>query len=272
MTTTGTLADGSAKSFVFDLDGVVYLDSTAIPGAGEALTALRNDGHQILFATNNSARGVETVVENIARRTGFVPDPGSVITSGLAAANLLSGADETCLVLGSDELGATLTDLGIGLTTDPASATAVVVGLDLRLSYERLTRAVVAIEGGAKFIATNDDPTYPMPHARYPGAGSIVAAVERATGMTPIVCGKPNKPMRMLVEKRIQHPDVWMVGDRPDTDLALAADAGWGKILVLSGVTDRNQALPPKLQPDHTIMTIADLPDLVTPEHLDNRG
>lgn len=272
MITTGMLSNGLSKTFVFDLDGVVYLGSTAIPGAGEALTALRAGGHQILFATNNSARGVETVVGNIARRTGFVPDPGSVITSGLAAANLLSGTDQTCFVLGSDELGATLTDMGIELTTDPASATAVVVGLDLRLSYERLTRAVVAIDGGAQFIATNDDPTYPMPNARHPGAGSIVAAVERATGKTPIVCGKPNTPMRKLVEKRIQHPEVWMVGDRPDTDLALAADAGWGKILVLSGVTDRDQALPPELQPDHTITTIADLPGLVTPEYVGNRG
>ncbi len=266
------LSNGSPKTFVFDLDGVVYLDSTSIPGAGEALTALRDGGHQILFATNNSGRGVETVVGNIATKTGFAPDPGSVITSGLAAADLLSGTEEMCLVLGSDELGEALTDMGIGLTTDPASATAVVVGLDLRLSYERLTRAVVAIEGGARFIATNDDPTIPMPNARYPGAGSIVAAVERATGKTPIVCGKPNKPMRELVEKRIRHPEVWMVGDRPDTDLALAANAGWGKILVLSGITDRDHALPSELQPDYTIATIAELPALVARERIDDRG
>ncbi|MCL1692775.1 MAG: HAD-IIA family hydrolase [Actinomycetia bacterium] len=269
---SGVLSDGSPKTFVFDLDGVVYLDSTAVPGAGEALTALRDGGHQILFATNNSARAVETVVGNITRRTGFVPDPESVITSGLAAANLLSETDETCLVLGSDELGETLSDAGIQLTTDPAGATAVVVGLDLGLSYERLTRAVVAIAGGARFIATNDDPTYPMPNARYPGAGSIVAAVERATGKTPVVCGKPNKPMRHLVEKRIEHSDVWMVGDRPDTDLALAADAGWGKILVLSGVTDYDHTLPPDLQPDHTIATIAGLPGLVMLKDVENGG
>ncbi|MEA2009600.1 MAG: HAD-IIA family hydrolase [Actinomycetota bacterium] len=267
-----TLANGSAKTFVFDLDGVVYLDKAAIPGAGEALTALRNAGHQILFATNNSARAVETVIGNIAQRTGFVPDPGSVITSGLAAANLLMGDGETCLVLGSDELAGTLSGAGIELTAEPSNATAVVVGLDLGLSYERLTRAVVAIGGGARFIATNDDPTYPMPNARYPGAGSIVAAVERATGETPIVCGKPYEPMRRLVEERIEHLDVWMVGDRPDTDLAFAAGAGWGKILVLSGVTDDHRAVPPNLEPDHAIDTIADLPRLVTPERVENRG
>jgi 4-nitrophenyl phosphatase len=269
---TGTLSGSSQKTFVFDLDGVVYLDSTAVPGAGEALSALRNAGHQILFATNNSVRSVETVVGNIARRTGFVPDSGSVITSGLAAANLLRDTGEKCLVLGSDELSATLSGAGIELTTDPADAGAVVVGLDLGLSYERLTRAVVAIGGGARFIATNDDATYPMPNARYPGAGSIVAAVERATGKTPIVCGKPNRPMRDLIEQKIEHAEVWMVGDRPETDLALAADAGWGKILVLSGVTDHHDPLPSNLKPDHTIATIADLPSLVLPEHAENRG
>jgi 4-nitrophenyl phosphatase len=269
---TGTLSDGSHKTFVFDLDGVVYLDRSGVPGAGEALTALRHAGHQILFATNNSVRAVETVAGNIARRTGFVPEPGSIVTSGLAAANLLRDSNETCLVLGSDELGATLSGAGIELTTDPANATAVVVGLDLGLSYERLTRAVVAIGGGARFVATNDDATYPMPNARYPGAGSIVAAVERATGTTPIVCGKPNRPMRDLVERKIENPEVWMVGDRPETDLALAADAGWGKILVLSGVTDHHDPLPPELRPDYIIATIAHLPELMSLEASENRG
>ena len=258
-----SLSNGSQKTFVFDLDGVVYLDRAGVPGAGDALTALRDAGHQVLFATNNSARSVETVVENINLRTGFIPEAGSVITSGLAAANLLTSTDETCLVLGSDGLAATLTDAGIELTTDPEEATVVVVGLDLGLSYERLTRAVVAIGAGARFIATNDDATYPMPNARYPGAGSIVAAVERATGVIPVVCGKPNEPMRRLVEQQIEHDDVWMVGDRPDTDLALAASAGWGKILVLSGVTDHDHVLPSDLAPDYTIDTIASLPDLI---------
>jgi len=269
---TDRLSSDTQKTFVFDLDGVVYLDKEGVPGAGETLTGLRDAGHQVLFATNNSARAAETVVENITRRTGFAPDPGSVITSGMAAANLLKDSDETCFILGSDELAATMSDAGLELTTDPAEATAVVVGLDLRLSYERLTRAVVAIGGGARFIATNDDPTYPMPNARYPGAGSIVAAVERATGETPIVCGKPNEPMRRLIEQKIEHDEVWMVGDRPDTDLALGAVAGWGKVLVLSGVTDHDDSLPADLEPDHTIATIASLPELLGPGHAENGG
>jgi 4-nitrophenyl phosphatase len=78
--------------------------------------------------------------------------------------------------------------------------------------------------------------------------------------------------MRDLVEQRIEWPEVWMVGDRPDTDLAMAADAGWGKILVLSGVTDHHDPLPPNLRPDHTIDSIADLPVLMSLESARNRG
>jgi len=251
------------KTFVFDLDGVVYLGGVAIPGAGAALTGLRDGGHQVLFATNNSARSVSTVMGSIAERTGFVPDPGSVITSGMAAANLLKGADETCLVLGSVELEEVLGDAEIAVTTDPMAATVVVVGLDRRLSYERLTGAVLAVNNGARLVATNSDPTFPTPRGQHPGGGAIVAAVERATGKTPIICGKPYEPMRLMVEEMVTNEEVWMIGDRADTDLALAAVAGWGKILVLTGVTSADDTLPVELVPDHTLASMADLPSLM---------
>lgn len=265
------VADGP-KTFIFDLDGVVYLDSEGVPGAGETLNALRADGHQVLFATNNSVRALSTVVRNIEKRTGYAPEPQSVITSALAAANLLRGSGATCYVLGSHELSSTLSEAGIAVTTDHSEATAVVVGLDRDLSYERLTGAVLAIRAGARFVATNDDATYPMPDGQYPGGGSIVAAVERASGQTPLVCGKPNKPMRDLVVSRVEYDDVWMVGDRPDTDLALAAEAGWGKILTLSGVTDTADGLPEHLCPDVTIESIRDLPGLLTTRATQPRG
>jgi ribonucleotide monophosphatase NagD (HAD superfamily) len=105
------------RTFVFDLDGVVYLGGEGIPGAGETLRTLDARGDQILFATNNSSRALSTVVGHIARRTGYEPDPGSVITSGMAAARLL-GDHETCLVLGSTELEATLAAEGITITDE----------------------------------------------------------------------------------------------------------------------------------------------------------
>jgi len=263
---TRSLLHPHPKTFVFDLDGVVYLAGEAVPGAGETLTHLRDTGHQILFATNNSARSVTTVEAAIADRTGFVPDRASVITSGMAAANLLKGDDERCLVLGSEELEETLRGAGIGVTSDPREATVLVVGLDRRLSYERLTAAVLAVNHGARFVATNTDPTFPTPTGKHPGGGAIVAAVERATGKSPIVCGKPFPPMRHMVESRVANDEVWMIGDRPDTDLALAEAAGWKKVLVLTGVTAADDAMPPGLEPDHTIPTIAGVPALVTRE------
>jgi len=251
------------RTFVFDLDGVVYLGGEGIPGAGETLRTLDARGDQILFATNNSSRALSTVVGHIARRTGYEPDPGSVITSGMAAARLL-GDHETCLVLGSTELEATLAAEGITITDDPYAATTLVVGLDRRLSYERLTAAVLAVNNGARFIATNDDATFPTPEGQHPGGGAIVAAVERATGVEALVCGKPHPPMRRLIEERIVNDEVWMVGDRPDTDLAFAAAAGWGKILVLTGVADGADGLPSDLVPDHTLPSIAELAELDT--------
>lgn len=259
------IRDGRAKTFVFDLDGVVYVDHVGVPGAGETLEQLERAGHQVLFATNNSSRTAETVAENIRKRTGYRTDPGSVITSGLAAADLLRNDDETCFVFGSDGLEETLIAGGIEVTSDHTHATSVVVGLDRGLSYERLAGAVLAVRRGARFIATNDDATYPMPDGQYPGCGALVAAVERATGESPIVCGKPHRPMGRLVERSVEHSEVWVVGDRPETDLAMAEKAGWGKILVLTGVTDRDVSPMPGFRPDHTLGSIADLGTLISP-------
>jgi 4-nitrophenyl phosphatase len=269
---TGDLLDGPPKTFVFDLDGVVYVDEAGVPGARATLEALEGAGHQVLFATNNSSRAVDTVIESIARRTGFVAQPAAIITSGLAAAELLVDDDDICYVFGSDGLARTLSDRGITVTTDHEQATAVVVGLDRGLTYERLTGAVLAVRRGARFIATNDDATYPMPDGQYPGCGALVASVERATGVRPVVCGKPNPPMVRLVASRVQHPEVWVVGDRPETDLAMAKGAGWGTILVLTGVTHAADAVPDDLQPDFVLESIADLGTQMPARAMPRRG
>lgn len=269
---TGDLLDGRPKTFVFDLDGVVYVDAVSVPGARVTLEALEGAGHQVLFATNNSSRAVDTVIENIARRTGFTAQPAAIITSGLAAAELLVDDDEVCFVFGSDGLARTLTDRGIRVTSDHEQATAVVVGLDRGLTYERLTEAVLAVRRGARFIATNDDATYPMPDGQYPGCGALVASVERATGVIPVVCGKPNPPMVRLVALRVRHPEVWVIGDRPETDLAMAKAAGWGTILVLSGVTHAADDVPDDLQPDYVLESIADLAAPMSARALPRKG
>ncbi|HEX2420182.1 MAG TPA: HAD hydrolase-like protein, partial [Acidimicrobiia bacterium] len=136
--------------------------------------------------------------------------------------------------------------VGIAITDSGAEAEAVVVGIDLALSYERLRQASQAAAGGARLIATNDDPTYPAEDGFWPGAGSILAAVETASGKRAEVAGKPNRPMRDLIRSNLISGPVWVVGDRPDTDLALAdAEPGWQSILVLTGVVTTPDGVEP---------------------------
>jgi 4-nitrophenyl phosphatase len=133
------------------------------------------------------------------------------------------------------------------------------VGLDFDLSYDRLTRAANAVRGGARFIATNTDPTYPVADGLLPGGGSMVAAVQTTTGVDPEVAGKPHAPMRALLRSR-GITDAWVIGDRVDTDIALTrAEPDWRSILVLSGVTREGEVSGA----DHVVPDLAAAVDLV---------
>ena len=145
---------------------------------------------------------------------------------------------------------------------DLADARQVVTGIDFDLSYETLRSAATAIRDGARWIATNDDPTFPAETGLWPGAGAIVAALAVAAGTEPEVAGKPHPPMVSLVTARIG-ADAVVVGDRPETDLALARAGGWKSVLVLTGVTDDPATVPAELAPDHVIESIVDLADLL---------
>jgi 4-nitrophenyl phosphatase len=115
------------------------------------------------------------------------------------------------------------------------------VGLDFDLSYDRLTRAANAVRLGARFIATNTDPTYPVADGLLPGGGAMVAAVRVATGVEPEIAGKPHSPMRALLRAK-GIGEAWVIGDRVDTDIAMArAEPDWTSILVLTGVTDPHE-------------------------------
>lgn len=243
-----------------DLDGVVYLADTPVEGAAGALAEVDRAGIDLLFVTNNSTRPPDEVAGRIEAITGFPARPDKVLTSAQAAARLLRGMADPALVLGGEGIVVALAAEGLSVTDDPAVAGAVVVGLDRELSYERLRRAVTAVRSGARLVATNHDPTYPTPGGLWPGAGAIVAAVERASGAVAEVAGKPHGPMRALVRERAGSGPVWVVGDRVDTDLAMAAAEGWIGVLVLSGVTAAPLEGPGV---DHVLGSIAGLPGLL---------
>jgi len=270
------MGDGAPPqpTMVFDLDGVLYLDSDGIPGAGEALVAIAAMGWRMLFATNNSTKTPDLVAEHILARTGFAASGVDAITSAGSAARYVAAHHTTAHVVGSPAIDAMLHDAGV-TTSGTDRPGAVVVGLDRDLSYGSIDRAARLIRAGAEFVATNVDSTYPTPSGLSPGAGTIVAAIREASGVEAVNCGKPTRNFMDLVLEKLgpRHPPVeaapspdpkvWMVGDRAETDIAMAKIGGWTSVLTLSGVTATADAVPAQYRPDHVIATIAELPNLL---------
>ncbi|MEX2422848.1 MAG: HAD-IIA family hydrolase [Acidimicrobiia bacterium] len=222
------------KTLICDLDGVVYLGDEEIHGAGAALGRLTAAEWNIVFCTNNSTRTPTESADKIRRVTGFGASGEMVATSAQAVATLLDG-ESSVLVLGGRGIEEAAVERGSRIVGRWQDADTVVVGLDPGLTYERLSSAVLAVRNGARFLASNHDPTYPTPEGLRPGAGALVAAVHTATGVEPVVAGKPHPPMRKLLAARARG-DVWIVGDRDDTDLAMGRAEGWKTAHVRTGV------------------------------------
>lgn len=192
-----------------------------------------------------------------------VPAHGDVVTSAQAGASLVEPG-ETVLVCGAAGLVEAVRARGASVITDGA-ADAVIVGLHHDFDYWKLHAANAAIRGGARFIATNDDPTFPTPAGLTPGAGALVAAVAAASGVRPIVAGKPHAPMARLVAARCG-PDFLperaiVVGDRPSTDGRFAEAIGCPFAFVRSGV------IPLGSEPDADLDPVLDVADLATVAH-----
>ena len=266
MSTDGTGNGAHTGTIVFDLDGVVYLGNVGVPGAGEALAAVSELGWHIVFATNNSTRTPHEVLRHVEARTGFRGLDVDVATSAMAAAAWTVREHSSVFVVGERGLRDTLADAGLEIVDDDAEA--VVVGLDRQIDYESIAKAARMIRDGATYIATNTDATFPTPEGPVPGAGAIVAAITKAGGKDPITCGKPEDPMLNLVRSLVRGIDVWLVGDRPETDLAMANRAGWHSVLVLTGVTASGTQIHSDDQPAFIIDTIASVPGLISSQHL----
>ena len=246
-------------NLVCDLDGVVYRGDTVIAGAGEALSMLDEAGYTIVFATNNSSKVDSEVARKITATSGYRASVAQIVTSARTAATLLGSEPNRVYVVGGEGLRVAVKEAGHELVSRGADATAVVVGFDFNLSYDRIKEATLALLKGARFIASNLDTTFPASNGDlWPGAGSIVAALEAASGRQAEPAGKPFAPMRSLIEAKLRKGPTYAVGDRPETDLELGKSAGWSTVLVLSGVTDPKAAAD--LEADIVIPSLADLP------------
>lgn len=244
--------------WVLDLDGVIWLGDEPIRGSASAVDRLRQAGEDVLFVTNNSSAPVEEVEAKLARQG--IDASGYVVTSALAAASLVQ-AGERALVCGGQGLVEALAAGGAEVVAD-GPADVVVVGFDRAFTWDRLRRASSAIRAGARFVASNDDATYPTPEGLVPGGGAIVAAVATAAGVRPTIAGKPHEAMAALVRHRLGSVGM-VVGDRPSTDGEFAVTLGYDFGLVLSGVTGAAD-LPVSPQPARVA---ADLSGLVAAAH-----
>jgi HAD superfamily hydrolase (TIGR01450 family) len=256
-------AEGSPGNVVLDLDGCLYVADVAVDGARESLERLRYNGFTILFATNNSTKSTEVVADRIQSITGFEVAPESVITSAAAAATMLTPQDHPVLPIGEAGLVGTLVEAGVAVTEDPREARSVIVGLDRAITYDRIRRAAQAVLLGARFIGTNPDATFPTSSVPTPGAGALIAAVERASGTAPEFAGKPYEPMRRAVAAVLAPGPTWVVGDRAETDIAFGKLGGWRTVLVLTGLTADIGEVPSELRPDHVLASVAGLPGII---------
>lgn len=259
----------SAKGFIFDMDGVLYRGQQVLPGVEDIFNALAIRGIPYLLATNNSMATPKSYVERMASM-GVTVTENDIQTSATATRDFLLDDDQTpkdaaVLVVGMPALGEQLSDgtsFRILGDDEPATdAQLVVAGLDLTFTYDKMKRASEAIENGARFIATNADDRLPIEDGYQPGAGAIIAGIERATHVSPIVVGKPGPLMMLKGVERLGHEpgEVVMVGDRLDTDIAAAHRAGLMTALVLTGVATRAHLASAEVLPDYVF---ADLPAL----------
>jgi HAD superfamily hydrolase (TIGR01450 family) len=241
---------------LLDLDGVVYVGPDAVAGVPAALAEVRRAGMRLAYVTNNAARTPESVAEHLTS-LGVAAEAGEVITSAQAAAHYLADrlpAGAPVLVVGTTGLFAALRERGLApVESADEHPQAVVQGYSPDLNWHQLAEGAVAIRSGAKWIATNLDPTVPSPRGPLPGNGSMIAALRTATGVTPISTGKPDPTMHResLERSGAQRPIV--VGDRLDTDIEGATRVGCPSLLVLTGVTTPGDLLcaPPQLRPDY---------------------
>ncbi len=237
-------------AWILDLDGVVWLGDTVIPGSAKAIEDLRGRGERVLFLTNNSSSSVKSYVSKM-ERMGIACPPEDLCTSAQAAAQLVK-PDDIALVCGGEGIIEALGARGIRCVREPEpGVTVVVAGWHRDFDFARLTAAFHAVVAGARLIGTNDDPTYPTADGPLPGGGSIVAAIAYASGVTPEFAGKPNTAAAHLVFERLglgaspsaeDRNALWMVGDRLTTDGQMAVTLGARFGLVLTGVTSAQEA------------------------------
>ncbi|MEY4618777.1 MAG: hypothetical protein RL101_963 [Actinomycetota bacterium] len=255
------MADRSKiTAWLTDMDGVLVHEGHVLPGAAELINKWESNSTPFLVLTNNS---IYTPRDLSARlRAGGLNVPEDRIwTSALATASFLHSQNPngSAYVLGESGLTQALHD--VGYTQTEINPDYVVLGETRNFNFENLTKAVRLINGGARFIATNPDPTGPSAEGVLPATGSVAALITKATGKHPYIVGKPNPMMfRSAMRKIGAHSETTgMIGDRMDTDVVAGIEAGLYTVLVLTGIADQNEIEKYPFRPTEILNSVEDL-------------
>ena len=243
-----------------DMDGVLVHEEQAIPGADRFISRLRELGIPFLVLTNNSIYTRRDLAARL-RDSGLDVPEESIWTSALATAKFLENQRPRGSAYVIGEAGLTTALHASGYTLTDRAPDYVVLGETRTYSFERITRAIRLIEGGARFIATNPDATGPTVEGPLPATGSVAALISHATGRDPYFIGKPNPlMMRSALNAIDAHSETAaMVGDRMDTDIVSGLEAGMETILVLTGMTTAQDAERHPYRAARIVESIADL-------------
>jgi phosphoglycolate/pyridoxal phosphate phosphatase family enzyme len=258
------VTDLNFDGLIVDLDGVVWVGPTAVPGSVDAIARLRADGVRLVFLTNDP-RGSRAEYTARLGALGVTADASEIVTSGSALASFLAereGAGTTAFVIGSPSLQDEVAQAGLELLRgeDGRAADVVAVGGHEGFDYGELRIATHALRRGARLYAAGRDATFPMPDGPWPGTGSLVAAVEVAGGRPAVAVGKP-EPFIFEIARSLLAPcrRVAIVGDNLASDIAGGQRAGLTTILVLTGTNRREDLAGAAAAPDVVLPDLAAL-------------
>ena len=244
-------------SIAVDLDGVIWRHGQIIPGAPQAIDAIRAAGKHLLFLTNNALRPAGEVAA-ILKTAGIQATEEEILTTAAVAREWIEGQQmigvRTFFVATSEVI-----DQFKGLLepADGGQIDLVFVARDVNFTFERLKLSSDAVRAGAAFVAVNRDPVLPVPRGLEPGTGALLAAIETAAGSRAVVLGKPEDPMMNAAARRLGGR-ILMIGDQISSDVAGAERAGWDSLLVLTGATSGPGPFRPA--PTYVLGSIAELP------------
>ncbi|MGD8634388.1 MAG: HAD-IIA family hydrolase [Anaerolineales bacterium] len=248
------------KNVMIDMDGVLVSGSSLIEGAHDFMQSIRDHGLEYLVLTNNSVYTPRDLSHRL-RTIGLDVPEQRIFTSAMATARFLDHQSSGGKAFVIGESGLTDAVYSVGFIITDIAPDYVVLGETRSYDMVMITKAVQLVADGARFVATNPDPSGPSEQGMVPATGALAALIEKATGITPLFVGKPNPFMMRAALNYIgaHSEETVMIGDRMDTDIIAGVETGLRTILVLTGVTSREQLGRFPYQPSQIVETLAEI-------------